>query len=118
MSKLPIWQIKFDKELDQAEAARRQGNEGMARVCARRAAGILIGQYIQEHDLPQAGPSAYDRLKYLASQPDLPSKVGEVAGHFLVRITPKHDLPVEADLIAEARWLKDILIEPEEDSPG
>ncbi|MEJ2710281.1 MAG: hypothetical protein P8074_21905 [Anaerolineales bacterium] len=118
MSKLPAWQIKFREELERAEAARRAGNEGMARVCARRAAGILIGQYIQEHDLPRVGPSAYNRLKYLAARHELPSQVREVAGHFLVRITPEHDLPVEADLIAEARWLKDILIELEEDSPG
>jgi hypothetical protein len=118
MSTLPTWQIKFREELDRAETVLRQGNEGMARVCARRAAGILIGQYIQENDLPQAGPSAYDRLKYLASQPDLPSKVREVAEHFLVRITPEHDLPVEADLIAEARWLKRQLFGPGEDIGG
>jgi len=117
MSKLPAWQIKFSKELEQAEAARRAGNEGMARVCARRAAGILIGQYIQENNLPPAGPSAYDRLRYLASQPELGPKVREVAGHCLVRITPEHDLPVEADLIAEVRWLKGKLLGPDDGCP-
>jgi hypothetical protein len=113
MSDLPTWKAKFNHEITRAEAARRQDNEGMARVCARRAAGILIGQYIQENDLPPAGASAYDRLKYVVSQPELSPKVREVAEHFLLRITHDHELPVEADLIAEARWLKRHLLGPD-----
>ena len=34
------WQIKIKAEFDKAEQARARGNEGQARVCARRAAGI------------------------------------------------------------------------------
>jgi hypothetical protein len=34
-----------------------------------------------------------------------------VAGHFLIRITPEHELPVEVDLIAKARWLKTELLD-------
>jgi quercetin dioxygenase-like cupin family protein len=104
------WREKFEAELRQAEAARQAGNEGMARVCARRAAGHVLGEYYTRRELPFYGPSAYDHLRSLKDLPDVPEGVREVARHFLVRITPEHTLPVEADLIAEARWLADALL--------
>ena len=33
-------------EFERAASARRKGNEGQARVCARRAAGIAIREYL------------------------------------------------------------------------
>jgi quercetin dioxygenase-like cupin family protein len=104
------WKHKFEAELKQAEAAREAGNEGMARVCARRAAGHVLSEYFTRQELPFYGPSAYDHLKTLQDLPDVPEQVQEVARHFLVRITPEHTLPVEADLIAEARWLADTIL--------
>lgn len=104
------WKLKFEAELRQAEAAREAGNEGMARVCARRAAGHALSEYYTRRELPFYGPSAYDHLRSLEELPDVPEPVREVARHFTVRITPEHTLPVEADLIAEARWLADTLL--------
>jgi hypothetical protein len=99
------WKIVFDQEMEQAEAARASGNEGKARVCARRAAGIVIREYFSRTGIPFAPHSAYQNLLYLKAYPDTSRRVQEVAGYFLERITPDHTLPVEADLIAEARWL-------------
>lgn len=111
MVKGNTWQNRLQAELQQAEAARSEGNEGMARVCARRAAGIIIGEYFRRRGGNQPGPSAYDRLKFLRSQPDISNQIREVSDHFLLRITPEHELPVEADLIAEVRWLKRQLLD-------
>lgn len=104
------WINQYSKELDQAEAARKAGNEGMARVCARRAIGIIIGEYLlrQEHALPT--PSAYDRLRALVHLPYVTKQVKEVASHFLQRVNPDYKLPVDTDLIAEARWLAQELL--------
>jgi hypothetical protein len=99
------WKTTFDQELEQAEAARASGNEGKARVCARRAAGIVIREYFSRLGIPFAPHSAYQNLHYLRAYQDTSRQVQEVAGHFLERITPEHELPVDADLIAEARWL-------------
>ena len=111
----PGWQVDFERELAQAKAARQTGNEGMARVCARRAAGIVAGEYLHRHEPTSVspGPGAYDRLKYLASLPEISSPVREVAQHFLLRVTTDWALPVEADLIAEATWLKEALLDTE-----
>jgi quercetin dioxygenase-like cupin family protein len=106
-----LWKIKFEAEIQRAESARSAGNEGMARVCARRAAGLALAEYYTRRRLPFNGPSAYDHLRTLAGLPDVPEQVRAVADHFLVRITPEHSLPVEADLIAEARWLAETLLD-------
>lgn len=97
-------------ELGKAESARSAGNEGMARVCARRAAGIAAGEYINRNGYPFSGSSAYDRLRYLCETPGISSDIKNIAEHFLVRVTPDHTLPIEVDLIFEARWLAQRLL--------
>src|SRR4030042_3955770 len=99
------WQDQFLRELNQAIAARQVGNEGKARVCARRAAGVVVGEYFQQRGIARSQPSAYDRLRYLMTLPDLPEDVLNITEHFLLRITEEHTLPIEADLIREALWL-------------
>ncbi len=98
-------------ELARAENARTDGNEGMARVCARRAAGLAAGEYIAKNRLPFSGSSAYDRLKFLSQYRAVPIEIRQVAGHFLVRVTPDHNLPLETDLLQDARWLIEKLLE-------
>jgi hypothetical protein len=110
MVTLAKWEISYQQELEGARAARLVGNEGKARVCARRAAGLLIAEYIRRKGLPPPGPSAYDLIRYLNGLPELPPGVTHVTGHLLLRINPDHSLPVEADLIAEVEWLKSALM--------
>jgi quercetin dioxygenase-like cupin family protein len=101
-------------ELDHALSARAEGNEGKARVCARRAAGIAAGEYLKSNGYPDPGPSAYDRLKYLCEISRLPGEVNRVAAHFMIRVTPDHTLPLDIDLISEARWLVEKLLDRDE----
>jgi hypothetical protein len=105
------WKKLFESEIGQAEKARAEGNEGKARVCARRAAGLVAGEYLSRQSLSRPGHSTYSRLQYLQSLPKVSPKVREAAHYFLMRITPEHKLPIEIDLIAEARWLKETLLD-------
>ncbi|MEW5868322.1 MAG: hypothetical protein AB1894_03540 [Chloroflexota bacterium] len=104
------WKVRFEDEIHHAEDARADGNEGMARVCARRAAGIAIGEYLRRQGMPTGEPSAYERLKNLRLDPRLPPDLVESVEHLLLRVTPEHNLPVQADLIAEARRLSEGLL--------
>ncbi len=99
------WISKFRWEISSAERARLEGNEGRARVCARRAAGAVLKEFYRRQGLDPVGSSAYDRLIFLSTYSGVSQGVQEAARHFTVRITPDHELPIEADLIAEARWL-------------
>jgi len=91
------------KELDRAAAARKIGNEGQARVCARRAAGFAIREYFERHGLPITTTSAYELLRALAELPDLAPDLRQAAHHLTLRVTNEFRLPMEVDLIIEAR---------------
>jgi hypothetical protein len=104
------WEDQFTSEIDNARLARKNRNEGKARVCARRAAGVVIAEYLLRlgDDIPSE--SAYNRIEYLHKLEELPPGVRETSGHFLVRVNENHQLPIEIDLINEAEWLRSILL--------
>ena len=97
-------------ELKMARSARAAGNEGKARVCARRAAGIVVGAYLNQRGHQISDPSAYARLRYLRSLPDIPEDVRQVTEHFLMRVNKDQNLPIPVDLVAEAVWLEGKLL--------
>lgn len=110
MFKFP-YQDQYLKELKQAELAERNGNKGKARVCARRAAGILAGEYLRRRGLGVPATSAYDRLKFLILLPDLPNDVQTITSHFLLKTNPDRSFPDDVNLIADTYWLEKTLLE-------
>jgi hypothetical protein len=104
------WEKAYLDELKQAKFARSSGNEGMSRVCARRAAGIIIGEYFARNGIHETDPSAYARIKFLHSSPGESAEVLKIAEHLLQRVNRDHELPTEIDLIAETRQLALVLI--------
>ncbi len=92
-------------ELENAEHARRNGNEGQARVCARRAAGIAARDFLARNGVRARNRSAYTALLTLATFPSLSPDLQSAAVHLTTRLTEEFKLPVQADLIAEARKL-------------
>jgi hypothetical protein len=104
------WETIFNSEIAKAEQARSEGNEGKARVCARRAAGQVVGEYLRRQGI-RPGRSAHNRLQYFQSLKNISLEVREVAYYFLMRITPDQKLPIETDLIEEARRLKQTLLD-------
>jgi HEPN domain-containing protein len=103
-------QNQINEEFELAERARAKNNEGQARVCARRAAGIAIREYLTRKGTPPRTASAYDLLNQLKDDPHLSSDLKLIADHLTLRVTEEFKLPVDADLIAEARALCDELL--------
>ena len=103
-------QTQIQMEFDRANQARAKGNEGQARVCARRAAGIAIREYLTRRGIHISSTSAYDLLNLLKEDSLLPLDLKLVADHLTLRVTEEFKLPVEADLAAEARILCDWLL--------
>ena len=104
------WTELYRNEIQQAENAKAAGNQGMSRVCARRAAGIIVSEYFSRQGIEFESPSVYERLAYLISLPSTNPQIKETAAHFLIRVTPDFELPIQADLISEANWLKNQLL--------
>lgn len=106
------WKDYTNAELNHAELARQSGNEGRARVCARRAAGHVIKEYHRRNGDESPGEGAYSQIQHLATQPGLSDRTREILERLMLRVTPEHTLPVKADLISDVRMLaKDLISE-------
>ncbi|WP_299024579.1 hypothetical protein [uncultured Thermanaerothrix sp.] len=100
----PSLRAAIEQELAQAERARQAGNEGQARVCARRAVGLAL-QAFWDKDEQTESSSVIRLFERLRESETLPEALRQAADHFLMRVTPEFRLPVDVDLVAEARWL-------------
>ncbi|MBL8049820.1 MAG: hypothetical protein JNM46_01235 [Anaerolineales bacterium] len=100
----------YISELEQAVKAREQGKEGQARVCARRAAGLAIKDYLTRKGIHPPSVSALDLLNYIKEETLLPADLKLVTEHLTLRVTEEFKLPIEADLIAESRQLCEWLV--------
>lgn len=103
------WQARVQRELQIAEAARARGNEGMARVAARRAAGWTVAAYLTQQGVSLGTASVLDHFRYLLAQNPGP-EIKLILEHMLVALEkhkPQSDSywPLDADLVAEAKRL-------------
>ncbi|HJS18781.1 MAG TPA: hypothetical protein VJ785_08530 [Anaerolineales bacterium] len=97
------WNSEIQAEFEKAAQARRRGNEGQARVCARRAAGIAVREYLSRQEIRPPSASAYDLLNMIRDDPLLSPDLKLIAEHLTLRVTEEFKLPVDVDLVAEAR---------------
>jgi HEPN domain-containing protein len=97
------WQTDIQAEFERAAQARGRGNEGQARVCARRAAGIAVREYLTRRGTRPPSVSAYDLLNMLKDDPLLSSDLRLIADHLTLRVTEEFKLPVNVDLVEEAK---------------
>src|SRR5512133_1857114 len=97
-----LWRDRFDAEIQRAESAREAGNEGQARVCARRAAGIAIREHLARTGSPLAqtadSTSAFDLLEMMRTLPDLPPAARQAVERLLQPVEPGGVFPTEIDL--------------------
>jgi|WetSurMetagenome_2_1015567.scaffolds.fasta_scaffold627019_2 hypothetical protein len=94
-----------DAELRKAENARMEGNEGRARVCARRAAGLAARSYLLRQGYKVQNTSAYQALKMLLDLSTHGSHIQEMVNHLTLVVNQDFNLPDEVDLIADAKSL-------------
>ncbi len=100
---------KIGVELAQADKNRREGLEGRARVCARRAAGLAIREYFAQRGMPPAALNTLDLIQAFKDLPDVPQELRRSAEMLVLRVDEAHQLPGEIDLIAVAGALIDEL---------
>ena len=96
---------ELQQNLQAARHSRADGNEGRARVQARILAGRAVEVYALAHS-PNTHPhrSAYEWLKWLASQDSIPEEISNAARRLTVRVTKTFDLPHPEDPLEDA-WL-------------
>ena len=97
-SKPVDFRARIEAELAYARAARKHGNEGRARVCARRAAGWAIAAHY-----PNSGQrGAYSLLRWLESNAEFSRELRSAAGRLTEQVTEDHQLPHSEDPLEDA----------------
>ncbi len=99
------WQAQISAEFEKAEQARLRGNEGRARVCARRAAGFAIREHLLRRGLEVRSASALDLLEELKARAGFSPALLPIVDHLLLHVDEEFTLPADIDLVAEARQL-------------
>ncbi len=104
------WQEQFEQEITHAEAALRAGEQGKARVCARRAAGVISKETLRRQNVQALPVSALECIQKLSELESSAPEVRRICANFLLRVNEEKGLPDGVDLIAQARWLRAELI--------
>ena len=102
------WRERIEAELAKAARARDDGREGLARVCARRAAGWALRDYYVERMGRPAPASALDLLRWLHADPSALPDLRRAAERLTVRVTEEHRLPHPEDPLSDARRIIEI----------
>ena len=100
----------IEKEFKIAAEAQTAGNDGMMRVCARRAAGTAIGYWLATHREKHWGADAMNRLKNLQLDGSVPPQVQEAARRLTTKITEQFRSPFPTDPISDSRIIIDFFL--------
>jgi hypothetical protein len=119
MIKMDYWQIAHN-EINKAYQARQNRNEGMARVCARRAAGAAVKGYLSANKIPIPTPTSIDLLQDRRALEHIPQQLRSTMEHLTLRVGADHNLPAGIDLLSETTVLIETLqnLGSKEDSNG
>lgn len=98
---------KIEEELRQASHWRTEGNEGRARVCARRAAGWAVGNYRRRSSHTDVDDDAYKQLIWLRDQTDENRQLREAADRLCTKVREDFELPHNEDPLEDARLIID-----------
>ena len=69
--------LQIQEELLLAKQSRNEGNEGRARVCARRAAGAAAQDYLSKAGISDQVGNVLESLWSMKNELDLPARVDE-----------------------------------------
>ncbi len=104
----------IQSELDRAAKALAEKNDGLARVCCRRAAGAAIRRWLSNQPAPPAwGTAAIAQLRSIAeSRPagevgSVPAAVRRAAARLSTTVAKDHTLPFDDSPVDDARIIAD-----------
>ncbi|MCZ6800536.1 MAG: hypothetical protein O7F12_08620 [Nitrospirae bacterium] len=95
------WQEQIEQELGQAASGLREKNDGLARVCARRAVGLTVQAWIERSGVRTWPVDVMNQLRKIQQQEIFPLELREAAQRFLTKVTQRCQAPFSTDPIAD-----------------
>ena len=102
----------IEQELATSEQALKVGNEGKARVCARRAVGLADEVWLAKQSNRPFRGDALAHLRRIQQDLSLPLSIREAAVRLSTAVTQKDSAPFATDPIGDARIIIAYLIGP------
>ena len=99
----------LEQELAAAEVAWKDGNEGKARVCARRAVALVTEAWLAGLPDPLWRGDAMEHLRQIQRQVSLPLPVRQAAERLSTAVPGRHAAPFTIDPLADARVIIEYL---------
>lgn len=105
------------RELAAAEVARTQGNEGKARVCARRAVALAADAWAARSPESLWRGDAMEHLRRIQQCEAVPLVVRQAAERLTTAVSKRQEAPFTSDPIADARLIVRHLVAAVPDRP-
>jgi len=103
--KIMSWQEQIEQELGKAVSGLQEKNDGLARVCARRAVALGVQAWIERSGVRTWPADAMNRLRKIQQEEAFPLVIREAAQRLLTKVTQRDQTPVSTDPIADARLI-------------
>ncbi len=97
-------------ELAAAAAAWNAGNEGKARVCARRAVALADEAWLVQQAQPVWSGDAMAHLRRIQQEASFPSAVRQAAERLTTAVTRRQTAPFTTDPVGDAEIIIDCLM--------
>jgi hypothetical protein len=97
----------IEQEFAVAREALNVGNDGKARVCARRAVGQAITWLLSKHPRDGWSADAMSQLKKLQDDVSFPKEVRDAAVRLTTKISERFTYPFSTDPLADAKIIID-----------
>lgn len=94
---------KIGKELADAARAKEAGNDGMVRVCARRATGAAIAFWLGSKPRAGWGVDAMNQLRSLRTDDTMPEEVRDAAMRLTTKVTQQFTSPFTTDPVGDCK---------------
>ena len=96
---------QIEQELAKAETGLREGNDGLARVCARRAVALGAQDWMERNERSEWPAGAMNQLLKIQQEEAFPPAMREAAQRLLTKVSQRDQAPVSIDPIADARLI-------------
>jgi uncharacterized protein (UPF0147 family) len=111
------WPGPITRELVGAAAAWKSGNDGKARVCARRAVALADEAWLAQQASPSWSGDAMAHLRRIQQDMSFPLSVRQAAERLTTTVTKKQTAPFTTDPIGDANAVIAFLIGGSETRP-
>lgn len=95
----------IEQELEAARAAQQKGNDGKARVCARRAVARATEAWIARHPFPRWHGDAMAHLRHIHQEASFPLPIRQAAERLSTSVTRQYTTPFTMDPVADAKLI-------------